>query len=93
MIDRKEQQASERAGQKDELNGTAQETPVSNPQEEELGSDEREEIWSEGHAAFDMGLEEHSNPYRPGSLEAEIWSDGWEDGYEDDQQLAKKRCR
>lgn len=49
-----------------------------------------EEIWGEGHRAFNSGESEHSNPYSPGTLEHEIWSDGWEDGYEDEQQANLK---
>jgi hypothetical protein len=52
----------------------------------ELSDQEREDIWAEGHRAFNMGVPEHGNPHSPGSLEYEIWSDGWEDGHEDDLQ-------
>lgn len=57
----------------------------------ELSETEREDIWEEGHRAFDMGEPEHSNPHQAGSIEHEIWSDGWEDGYEDEQQASRSR--
>ena len=60
---------------------------------QQLSGSQREEIWEEGHRAFNMGEEEHHNPYQNGSLEFEIWSDGWEDGFEDEQQAAQKAGR
>ncbi|WP_300494620.1 hypothetical protein [Marinobacter sp.] len=58
-----------------------------------LSDSEREEIWEEGHRAFNMGEEEHHNPHWNGTLEHEIWSDGWEDGFEDERQAVQKRSR
>lgn len=61
--------------------------------DQHLSDSQREEIWEEGHRAFNMGTKEHHNPYGGGSLEYEIWSDGWEDGFENEQQAAQKRSR
>lgn len=51
-----------------------------------MQSKEIEAIWREGHQAYMAGLSENSNPYPPGVIEHELWSDGWEDGQEDEQQ-------
>ncbi|WP_175618673.1 hypothetical protein [Marinobacter lutaoensis] len=49
----------------------------------QMSEAEREDIWAEGHEAFEMDEPEHSNPYRLGTLEYEIWLDGWEDVQQD----------
>lgn len=47
--------------------------------------DSNDVIWSEGYRAcspFDE-VDNRNNPYKPGTIEYELWDDGYEDALED----------